>query len=197
MGNRKLVHGVGINDWDNAVVLNGKNIREYELWSCMLKRCFSKNYKEQRPTYNKVTCCQEWLSLKSFIKDVSQMKGYDMASWQLDKDILVKGNKLYSKETCCFVPLEVNSLLVNGCKLRGEWPIGVRFHKRDGKFVAQIRANGKERYHLGYFTSPEEAFLAYKAAKEAYIKEVANKWKDQLDERVYQALLNYTVDIAD
>ncbi len=197
MGKRKLVQGVGVNDWDSEVVLNGKSIREYELWSCMLKRCFSKSYKEQRPTYNKVTCCQEWLSLKSFIKDVSQMKGYDVDGWELDKDILVKGNKLYSKDTCCFVPLEVNSLLVKGNKLRGEWPIGVSFHKRDCKFKAQIRANGKERHHLGYFNTPEEAFQAYKVAKEAHIKAVAEKWKDQLDERVYQALLNYTVEITD
>jgi len=195
-GKRSLVHGVGINDWAGDVTLNGKNIREYELWIAMLKRCFSKNYKEQRPTYNGVTCCQEWLSMRSFIKDVSQMKGYDVEGWQLDKDILVKGNKIYSKETCCFVPLEINSLLVNGRKLRGEWPIGVSFHKRDHRFRAQV-ATGKERKHLGYFNTAEEAFQAYKTAKEAHIKAVATKWKDQLDERVYQALINYTVSIDD
>jgi len=195
-GKRSLVHGVGINDWAGDVTLNGKNIREYELWIAMLKRCFSKNYKEQRPTYNGVTCCQEWLSMRSFIKDVSQMKGYGVEGWQLDKDILVKGNKIYSKETCCFVPLEINSLLVNGRKLRGEWPIGVSFHKRDHRFRAQV-ATGKERKHLGYFNTPEEAFQAYKTAKEAHIKAVATKWKDQLDERVYQALINYTVSIDD
>jgi len=195
-GKRSLVHGVGINDWAGDVTLNGKNIREYELWIAMLKRCFSKNYKEQRPTYNGVTCCQEWLSMRSFIKDVSQMKGYGVEGWQLDKDILVKGNKIYSKETCCFVPLEINSLLVNGRKLRGEWPIGVSFHKRDHRFRAQV-ATGKERKHLGYFNTAEEAFQAYKTAKEAHIKAVATKWKDQLDERVYQALINYTVSIDD
>lgn len=196
MSNKRLIYGVGVNDWDGDVTLNGKSIREYELWSAMLKRCFSKDYKEQRPTYNGVTCCQEWLSMRSFIKDVSQMKGYDAEGWQLDKDILVKGNKLYSEETCCFVPLEINSLLVNGRNLRGEWPIGVSFHKRDRRFRAQV-ATGKERKHLGYFNTAEEAFKAYKVAKEAHIKAVAEKWKDQLDERVYQVLINYTVEITD
>ena len=134
--------------------------------------------------------------MTSFIRDVSQMRGYGLSGWHLDKDILQKGNKLYSKETCCFVPAEVNLLLIKSDKARGEWPVGVYFNKRDGKFMARLKINGKVKF-LGYFTSPEDAFFAYKLAKEAQIKVVAEKWKDQLDERVYQALLNYTVEITD
>ena len=53
------------------------------------------------------------------------------------------------------------------------------------------------REHLGYFNTEVEAFNAYKAAKEAFIKEQANKWKGEIDGRAYEALMSYTVDIDD
>jgi len=119
-----------------------------------------------------------------------------LSGWALDKDILQKGNKLYSKDTCCFVPQEVNSLLIKRDNSRGEYPVGVCFRKATGKFMAQLTVNGKQKT-LGYFTTPEEAFQVYKAAKEAQIKAVADKWKYLLDERVFQALLAYEVNIDD
>jgi len=193
---RSLVFGVGVNDWVGAVKVGGKQIREYKLWAGMLQRCFDEKFKQKYPTYNDATCSKEWLSMTKFIEDVSQMKGFGLSGWALDKDILQKGNKLYSKETCCFVPQEVNMLLVKSDKTRGEWPVGVDFRKASGKFRAKLRINGKTK-HLGYFTTPEEAFQAYKLAKEAYIKVVANKWKYILDERVYLALMAYEVNIDD
>ena len=193
---RGLVYGVGINDWAGNVRVDGKLIMEYQLWRGVLERCFDEKFKQRRPTYKDVTCSKEWLLMTNFVEDVSKMKGFDLECWQLDKDILQKGNKLYSKDTCCFVPLEVNLLLTKSGNSRGEWPVGVCFNKRDGKFVAQLRINGKIK-HLGYFTTPEEAFQAYKLAKEANIKVVAQKWKHLLDERVFQALMVYEVSIDD
>ena len=114
----------------------------------------------------------------------------------LNKDILQKGNKLYSKDACCFVPSEINMLLTKRDNARGEWPVGVYFDKRDGKFVARLNINGKQK-NLGYFTTPDEAFQAYKHAKEANIKVVAQKWQHHLDERVFQALMAYEVSIDD
>jgi len=193
---RSLVFGVGVNDWVGNISVGGKKIREYQLWQNMLERCFDEKLKQRQPTYEGVSCSKDWLSMTKFIEDVSQMKGFGFDGWALDKDILQKGSKLYSKTTCCFVPAEVNSLLTKCDKARGEYPVGVYFHKPSGKFTAQLAINRKTKY-LGLFPTPEEAFQAYKAAKEACIKAVAEKWKDQLDERVYQALLNYTVDITD
>jgi len=196
IGKRSLVYGVGINDWDGAVKVDGKLIWKYVLWRDMLKRCFDEKFKQKYPTYQGVTCSKEWLSMTTFIEDVSKMKGYGLIGCALDKDILQKGNKLYSKDTCCFVPAEVNMLLIKRDNYRGEWPVGVYFHKARGKFVARLNINGKLKY-LGLFTAPEEAFFAYKAAKEAQIKVVAEKWEHLLDERVFQALLAYEVNIND
>jgi len=193
---RSLVCGVGVNDWAGKVHVGGKKIMEYQLWKDMLKRCFSEKFKQKWPTYEGVTCSKEWLSMTKFIEDVSQMRGYGLSGWALDKDILQKGNKLYSKDTCCFVPQEVNSLLIKCDNSRGEWPVGVNFHKATGKFMAQLAINGK-RKSLGRFTTPEEAFQVYKLAKEAYIKVVAQKWQHLLDEKVFQALLDYEVNIND
>jgi len=193
---RSLVFGVGVNDWVGNISVGGKVIREYQLWKSMLQRCFSGEFKQRQPTYNDVTCSKDWLSMTNFIEDVSQMKGFGLSGWALDKDILQKGNKLYSKDTCCFVPAEVNQLLVKRDNSRGEYPVGVCFHKTRGKFKAQLTVNGKQKT-LGYFTTPEEAFQVYKLAKEAYIKVVAHKWKHLLDERVYLALMAYEVSIND
>jgi len=193
---RSLVFGVGVNDWVGKVNVDGKLIREYKLWSGMLQRCFDEKFKQKCPTYEGVTCSKEWLSMTTFIEDVSKMKGFGLSGWALDKDILQKGNKLYSKDNCCFVPHEVNLLLIKCDNSRGEWPVGVDFHKVSGKFRASLAINGK-RKHLGLFTTPEEAFQVYKLAKEAYIKVVAHKWKHLLDEKVFQALLDYEVNIND
>ena len=72
---RSLVFGVGINDWVGNVKVDGKPIKEYDLWTSMLERCFDEKYKQKKPTYKDVTCSKEWLSMTTFIEDVSQMKG--------------------------------------------------------------------------------------------------------------------------
>ena len=195
-GKRSLVYGVGVNDWNGKVRVDGKLSWEYVLWNDMLKRCFSAKLKQKRPTYEGVTCSKEWLSMTKFIEDVSQMKGFGLEGWELDKDILVKGNKVYNKLSCCFVPAEINLLLTKSDKARGECPVGVNFDKATGKFRARLNINGKKK-HLGYFTTAEEAFQVYKLAKEAYIKVVAQKWKHLLDEWVFQALMVYEVAIDD
>ena len=195
-GKRSLVYGVGVNDWVGNISVGGKMIMEYYLWQDMLRRCFSEMLKQKKPTYKDVTCSKEWLSMTSFIEDVSQMKGFGLSGWELDKDILQKGNKLYSKDTCCFVPSEVNNLLIKRDNFRGEYPVGVCFDKYAGKFKAQLAINGKVK-SLGRFTTAEEAFQAYKLAKEVQIKVVAQKWKHLLDNRVFQALMSYEVAIDD
>jgi hypothetical protein len=108
----------------------------------------------------------------------------------------VKGNKVYSETTCCFVPQEINGLFTLRKNHRGEQPLGVYFNKALLKYSASLSIKGKSVF-LGLHQCEESAFLAYKQAKETYIKEVANKWKEQIDPRVYEALINWEVDYND
>lgn len=113
-------------------------------------------------------------------------------------DILKKGNRVYCPEYCCFVPAFINSLFTKSNKIRGKYPVGVDFHC--GKFRARVKKviNGKRgRLDLGYFNSPEEAFDAYKIEREKYFKETADKYKDVIPEKVYNAIVNYKVEYDD
>lgn len=142
-----------------------------------------------------VGCTNSFNTLEVFtdwaVNQVGYNKGFD-----LDKDILIRGNKNYSEDTCVFVPQEINSLLISSNSVRGEWPVGVCYSKQNSKFKATYTRNGKTVY-LGYFNSPEAAFQAYKTAKEAFIKQQATKWRSQIDPRAYEALMNYEVEITD
>ena len=166
--------------------------KEYRKWENMLSRVYA------RPTKSYLDCSvsPKFQKYSDFRDWCNKQVGFDQEGWVLDKDILVKRNKVYSPETCCFVPVELNSLLVNSRATRGEFPVGVYYDASRSKFQSHIRMHGK-RKHLGRFVTPEEAFQAYKQAKEAYIKEVAELYKDQIDIRVYEALMKYEVDIND
>ena len=120
-----------------------------------------------------------------------------MDGFKLDKDLLVKGNKVYSEDSCVFLPQEINKVLTKRDNNRGKYLIGVRWHKRDKTFVARVRKNKGCSEWLGYFNTELEAFNAYKTAKEAFVKEQANKWTSQIDPRAYEALMKYQVEIDD
>ncbi len=163
----------------------------YSKWVGMLERCYSKKYQEKHTTYEDCVVDLQWHNFQVFIE---WFENNDINSFELDKDILVKGNKIYSPDTCCFIPQEINKLFTKTNNKRGEHPIGV--HKKGNRFYSQILIKGKKKY-LGYFDTPKEAFQAYKIAKEHYIKEVAAKWRGQLTKQVYEALINYKVEITD
>ena len=171
--------------------------KAYKIWSDMICRCYNKKKAKGYPTYKDVEVCKEWLDFQNFAKWCYEQKGFTSTDnsgkvFAIDKDILVKENKVYSPETCCFVPREINSLFVKRKKSRGNFVLGVDYKKSVKKFRA--RCGNK---YLGLFSTEIEAFLAYKQAKEQHIKEVANKWKDQIDPRAYEALMKYEVEITD
>jgi len=162
------------------------------IWNNILVRCYSEDYRSKKNAYKDVTVCEEWHNFQNFAKwyEENYIEGF-----QLDKDILVKGNKIYSPENCCFVPQEINKLFTKSDSSRGDLPIGVRVTKNK-KYQARVTKNNTSCY-LGTFNTVEEAFQAYKVAKEEYIKEVADRWKGQITEEVYHAMYNYQVKITD
>lgn len=159
-------------------------------WRSIFQRSYSEKLYINNPTYHDVTVCEEWKCFQNFGEWYENNWKPHMVGWHLDKDVLIKGNKIYSPETCCFVPIEINSLLISCKARRGELPIGVS--KKGNKFYSILTLNGKHVYN-----TIEEAFQVYKEAKEDKIKKVANKWRGKITEKCYNALMNYKVEITD
>ena len=191
---RATVFGCGFNDVNIRIKVDGGVIWQYLVWRAMLGRCYSDLYKAKQPTYQDVTCCDEWFSFGSFLEWVNREVGYSgkPEGMELDKDLIIRGNKAYSPETCSFVPKSINLLLGNNKAVRGDWPVGVRLHKRSGKFDARMSCGNEKRY-LGQFDNPQDAFMAYKVAKEAQIKLVAMQYKDVLKPAVFESLMNWEI----
>ena len=195
------VFGVGITGTKYSITISDVKTREYNLWQSMLRRCYSDCSKKQRPTYEGCEVSNNFKSHEYFYEWCHSQIGFDNDGnenpFQLDKDLLIKGNRVYSESTCVFLPQEINSLLIKRATSRGKYLIGVYWHKKGNAFVAQVNKNEGKQEHLGLFKTEIEAFNAYKQAKESFVKEQAEKWKSQIDQRAYEALMNYTVEITD
>ena len=151
----------------------------------MIRRAYSPKEQAKRPTYIGVTVCEEWHSFMAFR---AWMETQDWEGKQLDKDIIVPGNKVYSPTTCAFVSRQINMLLTDRAAARGKWPIGVDWNRQAEKFRAQIKENGKSRY-LGLFTTPEAANLAWRKEKLRIVRTAA---RDCDDPRVCAGLLRHS-----
>lgn len=191
------VHGVGcfgIGEF-KSVDENGKPTKCYKTWQEMLKRCYDSKYQKKNQTYKGCRVCENWWNFQVFAEwyysHFYEIEGQIM---NLDKDILHKGNKIYSPETCVFTPQFINKLFIKSDKVRGDLPIGVCKH--GNKFKAYLSKDNKQMY-LGLYDTPEEAFLAYKQAKEEYIKQIAEEYKSQIPQKLYDALIAYEVEIDD
>jgi hypothetical protein len=177
---------------------NGKKTKINETWHKMLQRCYDEKFQEREPTYKGCFVCEDWLNFQNFgnwfDENYYEVQGEIM---HLDKDILLKGNKIYSPDTCVFVPQRINCLFIKSDASRGNYPIGVNYHKVNNKYIARCNIDKGERKYLGSFNTPEEAFNSYKIFKENYIKVVAEYHKNKIPKNLYYALLSYEVDIND
>lgn len=194
MAVRDKIYGVGIvgeGMYKAGIKFKDKHTKQYSVWINMLERGYTDRFHRMHPTYKCCTVCDEWLNLQIFGKwfDENYIEGFE-----LDKDLLVKGNKLYSPETCCFIPKRVNMLLINNKKIRGSYPIGVS--KQRNKFSAHISIKNK-LFHLGNYNTVSEAYDVYKKAKEKDIRDRAKEYKGVVSTEVYTALLNYTINEND
>ena len=194
----RMMFGVGLCDV-LTVDKSGKMLNSYTAWHNIMKRCYSEPYHKAQPTYIGCEICDEWKTFSIFKKwyDENVKDGYE-----IDKDLVGKNAKYYSPQTCSFVPVLFNHI-VSRCsqndKTRGEYPLGVYKDKRClSKYVAQITEYGKWKL-IGRYDTPTEAALAYKKEKEAYIKEVAQKYfnEGKITKRVYDALYRWEIEITD
>jgi hypothetical protein len=181
----KKVRGVGINNADYAVykteTVNGKSniiwrCPYYSTWDSMLRRCYYEPYLKKYPTYQGCSVCDDWIYFMTF------KAWMETKNWQgkdLDKDILVESNKVYSPETCRFVDRSLNMFLCDSGATRGEWPLGVYWQKAAGKF--QVKCKNpftKKSDYLGLFNCPEAGHLAWRKRKH----ELACQWADLQDD---------------
>ena len=161
--------------------------QEYAKWHRMIHRCYDAKFHEKNPTYKDCMVCDDWHNFQNFAEWYTKQKGYD-ENYELDKDLLISGNKVYSPDTCMLAPSQINSLLLDCGARRGEYPVGVCYDKKLGKFKAQISIDGKPR-HIGFFKTVEQASEAYQIAKKANIKRMALEWQDRIDKRLFDALM--------
>ena len=177
------------------------NKKIHQTWRGMLERCYDEKRRHKNPTYEDCYVCEEWYNFSNFSKWYEE-NYYECNDEKmcLDKDILIKGNKIYSPQTCIFVPYRINELFTKSNKTRGNLPIGVSWKKKNNKFQVQcsILENGKKTMkYLGLYIDLNEAFQIYKQFKENYIKQVADEYKPYIPKGLYDAMYKYEVEIND
>lgn len=184
---RRLVAGVGVNDYPYQIKPDGILLPAYDVWASMLKRCYKKYAKT--PTYRDCTVCDEWLSFSAFKSWYDTQ--YKESGWQLDKDLIHPNNRVYCPEYCIFVPQWLNSFTTDHRNASGEYPIGV--HKQaDGRnkpYCARCQdPETHKRTSLGHFSTPEEAHSVWKSKKLEYVERL-KPVTDGIDTRIYTGLV--------
>ena len=169
--------------------------RIYNIWRHMLGRCYDDVVLSSNPTYYDCYTADEWHCFQNFAKwyddNYYEIPGESM---ELDKDILCKGNRIYSPDTCVFVPQYINTLIVKNDADRGELPIGCYYHCGSIYASCSIR---NDSVFLGVYDDINEAFNVYKEFKEDYIKKVADEYRDYIPTNLYEAMYNWVVEIND
>lgn len=195
----RTVYGVGyIGEGPHAHSVDGEQTAQSVTWNSMMCRCYSDKLHKRSPSYSDCSVHPEWHNFQMFAKwyDDNYYE-LDDATMCLDKDILTKGNKVYSPTNCVFVPDVINGLFVKADRKRGDAPIGVSYHKRLGKYQAYCNTGFGGAVCLGYYDAPDDAFSAYKTKKEETIKITAEKYKGKIPDNLYCAMKKYSVEADD
>lgn len=157
-------------------------------WGGMLNRCYNHKYHERKPTYRDCSVSEYFQNFTNFYYWANAQVGFDIVGWELDKDILIRGNKIYSEDTCVFVPREINTLIFNS---DGKFS-GVRFDNNSKKWQVRVNKLGVS-LSFGYYEDKDTAMKLYAREKENVIREVAEKWRGKIDGRAYDALINWNI----
>ena len=195
-------HGKGyLGEGKYKVWENGKNTDKFNIWYDMLQRCYDPKCQERNSTYKNCKAEEFLLNFQNMAEWIEnnyyEVPGERM---HLDKDILCKGNKVYSRETCIFVPQKINSLFTKRNKTRGKNPIGVT-ELPSGNYQASCNNGYGKSVYLGSYSTKDEAFQVYKQYKEKVIKETIDSYEGIIPEphysRLKTAMYNYEVEIDD
>ena len=192
------VCGVATNDADCVTSVNERlpNGKQKLVWTCpahlvwtgVIARGFSSKFKQKHQTYEYVTVCTEWLLFSNFR---NWWVENNVRGWQLDKDLLVKGNLVYGPDSCIYIPGHINLLLTDHAASRGDYPLGVS--KSWNKFQSH-GCRGECQKYLGCFNTPEQAHKAWQIGKIGAIGDAIDKYTEEanslgvFDVRIVNAL---------
>lgn len=191
MGVKRTVMGVGymgVGSYRSRV--DGVMPKEYIVWRDMIHRCYNPRLRDKYPTYTGCVVHDNWHNFQKFAEWYHSQEYCDKG-YQLDKDLIVQGNKIYSAERCCFLPPALNTLISINHSNRSSL-VGTTFHKNTGKWQSLVNKSGKVVY-LGLFNTELEAHLCYVQEKERFVREEAVVWRGFIDPVAYDALLNWKV----
>ena len=178
-----MVYGVGTKGSESTVGADGKELKSCSKWKQMLRRCYSPS-KNQKSVYKGCYVSDDWKIFSNFKRwfDENYKEGYE-----LDKDILIKGNKEYSSNSCIFVPVQVNKFFASTVSKKSDLPTGVT--KRGKRFLSRIderfEDGSRKSIIIGNFDTPEKASSANKEEKYRIAKDLADR---QDDPRIAEAL---------
>jgi len=183
---------MGIGEYDTV-----NSPKAHSKWLGMFRRCYS-NESHNMEAYRGCTVTECWWDFQVFAKWFYENYREDGTEYHLDKDILVKGNRVYSENTCCFVPRDINILFTSRKNHRGDSLLGVYYKKKNKQYCAQCAdGSGGAQVYLGLYPTENDAFAVYKDFKECVIKKQAEKFKDFISKEVYTTLINYSVEKGD
>lgn len=169
--------------------------KEYCYWQNMNTRCNNPNYSKRFPTYVDVSMSTEFQDYNQFVLWCRDQPEFYQDSWVLDKDLLLPKNKIYSRETCCFVPPSVNGFFTFNRLQSNGLPKGVSWCETECKYKSYCAQLDGKNKTLGRFNNPEDAFDAYLDYKNLLAVKLAGMWEGKVSERVYETLKN--LDIRD
>lgn len=189
--NMPFVSGVGfVGQGDYS---NKNNPECYKYWNNIIERGYCPKFHAKKPTYKDCSVATEWHNFQNFAKWF--YKQVREEGWELDKDLLVKGNRVYGPDTCCFVPRALNMLIVHRKPAGSDnsLPIGVHESPNKGIYISTCKDENGNNVVLGFSRTVEEMSLKYKTFKEQVIKKVADRWKERIDPRLYESLISWEI----
>lgn len=187
----RSVYGVGFVGVGKYVTWeNGKHTDVYNSWKGVIERGYSPKFKALRLTYSDVTVCDDWHNFQVFAEWWEKEPNHDKIGFHLDKDLRNDKLRQYSPESCSFVPHQINTLLNDQKRKRGEFPQGVSAH---GSGYRAFLCISGERSRLGTYKTPNDAFKVYEKAKLKHVKYLAGINKVDLHPEVYDYLMNWEI----
>lgn len=192
-----LIYGQGFNDGSLPTKLNGKHLKEYLVWRAMICRCYSAYSLKLKPTYKGVEVCENFKSYSYFYNWCQNQVGFKKPDFVFDKDILDPTGKIYSEDNCVFIPQALNKLLTLRQRDRSKYALGVmRVKGKEPRFKSILNKGTRYLVELSKetFSSSEEAHQDYLKRKKDFICQQAEKYKADLDFRVYEALITFNLE---